>query len=105
MIVESAVGDHVEDNLTPVGRAYYGFSTLLCTPRVPVPGRAAALGTGNARGRGGHDALPARISAVAPAISQPSASSPAALRKTHHAGLSGWATSAASTVITGTTRT
>ena len=32
MVVEPAAGDHVEDNLTPVGRAYYGFSTLLCTP-------------------------------------------------------------------------
>jgi len=32
MIVEPAAGDAVEDNLNPVGRAYYGFSTLLCTP-------------------------------------------------------------------------
>jgi SAM-dependent methyltransferase len=32
MVVEPAAGDHVEDNLTPVGRTYYGFSTLLCTP-------------------------------------------------------------------------
>ena len=32
MVVEPAAGDHVEDNLNPVGRAYYGFSTLLCTP-------------------------------------------------------------------------
>jgi ubiquinone/menaquinone biosynthesis C-methylase UbiE len=32
MIVEPAAGDHIEDNLNPVGRAYYGFSTLLCTP-------------------------------------------------------------------------
>jgi SAM-dependent methyltransferase len=32
MIVEPAAGDRVEENLTPVGRAYYGFSTLLCTP-------------------------------------------------------------------------
>jgi SAM-dependent methyltransferase len=32
MIVEPAAGDNVEDNLNPVGRAYYGFSTLLCTP-------------------------------------------------------------------------
>ncbi|MCB0976490.1 MAG: methyltransferase domain-containing protein [Acidimicrobiales bacterium] len=32
MIVEPAAGDHVEDNLNPVGRAYYAFSTLLCTP-------------------------------------------------------------------------
>jgi SAM-dependent methyltransferase len=32
MIVEPAAGDRVEDNLNPVGRAYYAFSTLLCTP-------------------------------------------------------------------------
>jgi 2-polyprenyl-3-methyl-5-hydroxy-6-metoxy-1,4-benzoquinol methylase len=32
MIVEPNAGDRVEDNLNPVGRAYYAFSTLLCTP-------------------------------------------------------------------------
>jgi SAM-dependent methyltransferase len=32
MIVEPMAGDRVEDNLNPVGRAYYAFSTLLCTP-------------------------------------------------------------------------
>jgi SAM-dependent methyltransferase len=32
MVVEPAAGDRVEDNLNPIGRAYYGFSTLLCTP-------------------------------------------------------------------------
>jgi hypothetical protein len=32
MIVEPVAGDRVEDNFNPVGRAYYGFSTLLCTP-------------------------------------------------------------------------
>jgi 2-polyprenyl-3-methyl-5-hydroxy-6-metoxy-1,4-benzoquinol methylase len=32
MIVEPIAGDRVEDNLNPVGRAYYAFSTLLCTP-------------------------------------------------------------------------
>jgi SAM-dependent methyltransferase len=32
MIVEPFAGDRVEDNLNPVGRAFYGFSTLLCTP-------------------------------------------------------------------------
>jgi 2-polyprenyl-3-methyl-5-hydroxy-6-metoxy-1,4-benzoquinol methylase len=32
MIVEPKAGDRVEDNLNPVGRAYYAFSTLLCTP-------------------------------------------------------------------------
>jgi 2-polyprenyl-3-methyl-5-hydroxy-6-metoxy-1,4-benzoquinol methylase len=32
MIVEPQAWDRVEDNLNPVGRAYYAFSTLLCTP-------------------------------------------------------------------------
>ena len=32
MIVEPPAGDRVEDNLNPVGRVYYGVSTLLCTP-------------------------------------------------------------------------
>ncbi len=32
MIVEPMAGDNVEDNFNPVGRAFYGFSTFLCTP-------------------------------------------------------------------------
>jgi SAM-dependent methyltransferase len=32
LIVEPAAGDRTEENFNPVGRAYYGFSTLLCTP-------------------------------------------------------------------------
>jgi SAM-dependent methyltransferase len=32
MIVEPMAGDRIEDNLNPVGRAFYGFSTFLCTP-------------------------------------------------------------------------
>ena len=32
LIVEPYAGDRVEDNLNPVGRAYYAASTLLCTP-------------------------------------------------------------------------
>ena len=32
MIVEPAAGDTLCDNLNPVGRAYYSFSTLLCCP-------------------------------------------------------------------------
>jgi SAM-dependent methyltransferase len=32
MVIEPMAGDHVEDNLNTVGRVYYGFSTLLCTP-------------------------------------------------------------------------
>lgn len=32
MIVEPYAGDRVEENLSPLGRAYYAASTLLCTP-------------------------------------------------------------------------
>lgn len=32
MIVEPFANDELRDNLNPVGRVYYGFSTLLCTP-------------------------------------------------------------------------
>lgn len=32
MIVEPFAGDHLEHNLTPVGRVYYSASTLICTP-------------------------------------------------------------------------
>lgn len=32
MIVEPIAGDRIEDNFNPVGRAYYAFSTMLCTP-------------------------------------------------------------------------
>ena len=32
MIVEPMAGDRVEENLNPIGRAYYAFSTFLCTP-------------------------------------------------------------------------
>jgi SAM-dependent methyltransferase len=55
MIVEPAAGDRVEDNLNPVGRAYYGFSTLLCTPASLSQDVGAALGA---------QAGPARIAEV-----------------------------------------
>ena len=45
MLVEPFAGDRVEDNLNPIGRLYYGFSTLVCTPgSLSQPGRAG-LGT------------------------------------------------------------
>jgi len=45
MVVEPFAGDRIEDNLNPVGRMYYGFSTLVCTPgALSQPGRTA-LGT------------------------------------------------------------
>jgi SAM-dependent methyltransferase len=45
LVVEPYAGDAVEDNLNPIGRLYYGFSTLVCTPgSLSQPG-AAGLGT------------------------------------------------------------
>ena len=32
MVVEPYAGDRVEDNLNPIGRVFYGASTLVCTP-------------------------------------------------------------------------
>ena len=32
MIVEPFADDRVEDNLNPVGRVFYGASTVICTP-------------------------------------------------------------------------
>ncbi|UYM05685.1 class I SAM-dependent methyltransferase [Solicola gregarius] len=45
MVVEPIAGDHVEDNLNPVGRAYYAFSTLLCTPASLSQDGRLAIGT------------------------------------------------------------
>jgi SAM-dependent methyltransferase len=45
LLVEPMAGDKVEDNLNPVGRAYYGFSTLLCTPGSLSQPVGLALGT------------------------------------------------------------
>jgi 2-polyprenyl-3-methyl-5-hydroxy-6-metoxy-1,4-benzoquinol methylase len=45
LVVEPNAGDRIEDNLNPLGRLFYGFSTLLCTPgSLAQPGRAG-LGT------------------------------------------------------------
>jgi len=45
VLVEPFAGDTVEENLNPVGRLYYGFSTMCCTPgSLSQPGRAG-LGT------------------------------------------------------------
>ena len=32
MVVEPLAGDAIEENLNPVGRVFYGGSTMLCTP-------------------------------------------------------------------------
>ena len=44
MIVEPNADDRVEGNFNPVGRAYYAFSTLLCTPASLSQPGAVALG-------------------------------------------------------------
>jgi SAM-dependent methyltransferase len=53
MIVEPFAGDRVEENLNPVGRIYYGASTLLCTPASLSQEVGLALGAqaGEARTR------------------------------------------------------
>lgn len=45
MLVEPQAGDRPEDNFNPVGRAYYAFSTLLCTPNSLSQDVGLALGT------------------------------------------------------------
>jgi SAM-dependent methyltransferase len=44
LIVEPIAGDAVEQNLNPVGRAYYAFSTFLCTPNSLAQDVGLALG-------------------------------------------------------------
>ncbi len=45
LLVEPYAGDRVQDNLNPIGRLYYGFSTLVCTPGSLSQPVGAALGT------------------------------------------------------------
>jgi SAM-dependent methyltransferase len=44
MIVEPHAGDRLEDNLNPIGRVYYGGSTLVCTPASRAQEVGLALG-------------------------------------------------------------
>jgi len=44
MIVEPMAGDRLEDNLNPVGRLYYGGSTMICVPTSLSQEVGAALG-------------------------------------------------------------
>jgi SAM-dependent methyltransferase len=55
MIVEPYAGDRLEDNLNPVGRVFYGASTLVCTPASRDQEVGLALGA---------QAGPARLSEV-----------------------------------------
>jgi len=44
MVVEPRAGDHLEDNLNPVGRAYYGLSSFLCVPNARSQAGGYSLG-------------------------------------------------------------
>ena len=44
MVVEPAVGASVADNLNPVGRTYYSFSTFLCVPNALSQAGGYSLG-------------------------------------------------------------
>jgi SAM-dependent methyltransferase len=55
MLVEPMAGDRLEDNLHPLGRVFYGASTLVCTPASLAQPGALALGP---------QAGPARLTAL-----------------------------------------
>ena len=44
LLVEPIAGDRLEDNLNPVGRLYYGASTMMCTPNALAQQDGDALG-------------------------------------------------------------
>ena len=44
LIVEPQARDRLEDNLNPIGRLFYGASTLICTPHALSEGGESALG-------------------------------------------------------------
>ena len=44
MIVEPYAGDHLEDNLNPVGRIFYSASTTICVPASKGQELGVALG-------------------------------------------------------------
>ena len=53
MVVEPFANDRMEENFNPVGRVFYGASTLICTPASLAQKGAMALGAqaGEARMR------------------------------------------------------
>ena len=72
MLIEPFANDDLSDNLNPVGAAYYGFSTLLCTPSSLSQEVGTALGAqaGEARlreivtARRVHDTAPRRRNTI-----------------------------------------
>jgi SAM-dependent methyltransferase len=55
LLVEPLAGDSVEENLNPIGRIFYGLSTVICTPASLAQDVGAALGA---------QAGPARLAAT-----------------------------------------
>ncbi|GAC1606400.1 MAG: hypothetical protein NVS3B25_35630 [Hymenobacter sp.] len=53
MIVEPFAGDTLDENLTPLGRIFYAFSTMICTPAARAQSGGYTLGAqcGEARMR------------------------------------------------------
>jgi threonine dehydrogenase-like Zn-dependent dehydrogenase len=51
LIVEPYAGDRLEENLNPVGRVFYGASTLVCTPASRDQEVGLALGAQAGEGR------------------------------------------------------
>jgi len=44
LLVEPMAGDRLEDNVNPIGRIFYGFSSLICTPGSKAQDVGLALG-------------------------------------------------------------
>jgi SAM-dependent methyltransferase len=71
MVVEPAAGDRVEDNLNPVGRAYYAGSTFLCTPGALAQHGGHSLGAQAGPGRLGAILTAAGFSRCRTAVATP----------------------------------
>jgi hypothetical protein len=59
LVVEPLAGDRVDENINPVSRAYYSFSTFLCTPNSLSQDVGLALGAQAGEARIRHVALAA----------------------------------------------
>ena len=59
MIVEPMAGDRLEDNLNPIGRLYYGASTMVCVPTSLSQEVGAALGAQAGEANCARSSLPA----------------------------------------------
>ena len=64
MIVEPFANDWLEDNLNPVGRIYYGASTMICTPASRSQEVGLALGARSGRGAAARGGDPGRLQQI-----------------------------------------